>query len=367
MHLSRAHRNEHAFTVVEVVIAVIVLGAVVTAVTLASVGGSKLRGAAKLQAAITATGLQVQEDIATNRAWMDRPACRNLTAFCDVTDAVKPDSLILKGIGTSSSPAAVELVWARAQAIDSDVDLKGQLDKDGVIPDFFKVDIRIRVGAAVATRYDSTPAKMTRDLTTTIDRRGREQTGSLAVEFCRVTNQVDERMSIQGCGLSGASGVEIAGCPPVPRQGCVPAFGWIAGLPKDPVNRSPFVMMQRIAPASFSFQVRNTTTGQTWSSSSAKIDAGLAIFQDLPAGGYQLLGLPASSGANTDRWVSKEIPSYHGIGSPGNLEPTAVVEAGLKNRALVMFKPSDANTGAINIFADREVHDYAVVGPAQAG
>ncbi|MCW2973654.1 MAG: hypothetical protein JWN72_1927 [Thermoleophilia bacterium] len=360
----RSQRNEAGFTVVEVIIAVIVLAAVASSVALASVGSSTLRGTAKLQAAITASGLQVQEDIATNRAWMDRPGCRNTASYCDVSDVVKkPNSLILAGVGTSSAPAALELVQARATPIDSEVDLTGPADKDGVIPDFFRIDVRVRVPTTVATRFNSTQARLTRDLTTTIDRRGREQTGSLAVEICQVTNQSDERMSIQGCGLSGASGVKMAGCPLVPRAGCVPAFGWIANLARNPTEPTPHVMLKRILPGSVSYTVRNTTTGQTWSSGSAKVDAGLAIFQDLPAGGYQILGLPSSLGGGSERWATKEIPAFHGSSSAPTGGETAIVEAGLRNRALVMFRPGRTTTGQITIVADREVHDYTLFGP----
>ena len=354
-----------AFTVVEVVIAVLILAVVVSGIALAAAGGSKLRGSAKLQAAMQAAGMKAQEDLTTDRSWMTRPECRSLVTPCDVSSAIRPDSLELDGISTKGlASTSMQIVSATSQALDSPVDRLGDQDADGVVPDFYRIDLVLSVPQSVASRYSTTSARLTRRLTTTIDRRGKQQEGSLAVEVCQVVNQSDERMSIQGCAESGSSAVKMTGCPPQPMPGCTRAFGWIAGMPQDDAAPSPYVVMHRVTGISFS--VQNTTTGQTWSSGSASRDAGLFVFQNLPAGSYRINGLPDTIGHGTERWMTKELPEFHGSPSVAITgDSSAVVEPGLRNRALVLFRPSQSGR-QISVFADREIHDYVLSGPYQA-
>ncbi|MCZ4497276.1 MAG: hypothetical protein JWM25_1861, partial [Thermoleophilia bacterium] len=350
-------RRESGFTIVEVLIAVLILAVVASGVAFATAGGAKLRGVAKLQASLTSAGVRAQEDLVTDRSWMERADCRKVNDTCNVTTNVRPGSLKLDGIGGGSAI----LKLATSTAVDGKVDGVGPADKDGVTPDYFRIDLELGVDAALAARYGSTPAKLRHEMSVSIDRRGVEQVGSLVVEVCRVTNQSDERMTLQGCAPTGATGIRMNGCPPAPRPGCASAFNWIAGMGQSETAPSPFVTMRRVT---VPFTLRNTD-GTTWPSTGSVTPEGLVVFQNVPAGDYNLVGLPESAGSGSERWDSKEVPAFHGAPGRASVGPSVVVEPGVRNRALVLFRPTPA--GSIGMYFDRVVKDYHLGGTMQTG
>ncbi len=354
----RVMRRERGLGVIEVVIAVMVLMVVASGVVLAMAGGTKVRGAARVQLAMTSAGQESLENLSQDRDWMKRAACNVPDKKCGVKDV----------IGTTLKLPDVEgkatVVFAEATALDSEVDKRGRYDEDGVIPDYYRLVVELELDAPTAKRFSLSKTKGKRRFVTTIDRRGAEQVGSVAVEVCRVVNQADERMQLQGCRESGRTHLKMRGCPPTnPRPGCTQAWSWIAGMGENnatPAGPSPFVSLQRVSTASISFSLVNASTGKSMPSSSAKKVDGMFVFQNVPAGEYHLKGLPASVGARTERWRSKELPAYHA----GTGKASIVVDPGIRNRALVMYRPTKA--GSIRLYFDRKTRTYRLRGPFTA-
>lgn len=344
--------REQGITIIEVMIAVLMLMVVASSIVLATVSSADLRGASRVQVAMTAAGQQAQQDISTDRRWMR--SC-TLGRRCDVRDSIEASTLELLDIDGDA-----EVVTATAVGLDSNVDGVANADDDGIVPDFFRITVELRLAARTAARYGLRPDDSVRRFVTTIDRAGEEQVGSLAVEVCRVLNQADERLQVQGCAQRGSTDLPMMGCPPSPRPGCEPAWDWIADIERargTPPGPSPFVSLERVPTAGYGFQLVNASTGASIPSSQAKIRDGIFVFQNVPAGEFHLRGLPASVGARTERWRSKELPTYH----RGSGRASIVVDPGIRNRALVVYRPT--RTGSIDLFFNRRTRTYTLRGP----
>ncbi len=381
---SRARRqaNERALTIVEVAVAVMVLMIVATAVGMASFGSSRSRGAARLQSSLTAAGQHAQEDVIADRAWMREVGdCSTINHDCDISAYVTDEALELEDV-----EARATLESATATALDSVVDKIGDDDEDGVIPDYYRITVVLQLRAEDAPRYQVKAADTVRRFVTTIDRRGEEQLGSVAVEICRIANQADERMQIQGCAESGDSHVSMLNCEPTEATcdasqpkvhgdcspgvaaPCTTAFSWINHLPpstSSPLGPSPFVTLRRVAPGSVSFALVNASTLEKVPSSAAKQVNGTYVFQNVPAGEFRLDGLPTSVGGNTERWRSKELPGFHGSAESPAERSTIAVDPGIQSRALVMYRPK-ATTDGIDLHFQRKTRTYELRGPFTA-
>jgi hypothetical protein len=346
----RRARAEGAFGMVEVVIAVLLMMTIASGVVLAMSSSVQLRGASKLQVSLTHTGQRMLEQLASDRSWMDAcqaPRCaiaeefnkadpRKLEDVDGFVDVIGPRA----GIPPSSESHAVP--------VDSPVDGVGTADEDGVIPDYYEILLVIRPEADVIARYPGTAESLTRRFTTAIDRNGNILRGSLRVDACVVRNQVDERMSIDGCNETGTTNVMMDNCPLSPPaslasfyQGCTSAWNWVSAIPASGAveSPSPFVKMQRVAPGSLTFSVEHVNTGKVTQSSEARVVNGTYVFENLESGSYHIRDLPASinvGGITHPRWRTKEIPAWHD--DPRNVNGSVGVQPGVKNQALVLFR-----------------------------
>lgn len=346
-------RSDHGFTVVEVIIAVLLLAAVMSAITMAATGGVRLQGAAKAQAAMTNAGKRVLEELRTDREWMERSDCRR--SGCVLDAFVERDLLHDRSVD-----GAFVLEFARATPIDSAADGSGDADRDGIVPDFYRIEVRLAGSSDVMSRFGRMNP---RTMIVTIDQRGDIQKGALTIEFCEVLNQADDRMQVQGCPISPAAGIRMNGCPTPERRGCSAAFGWVAALPQHERERSPFVMLKRVPYGKVpEFTLVNTLDPkQRISSNDAKQVDGNYVFQNIESGTYRLEGLRGSISGTTERWELKESPSYHGQAGDA-VEASINVEAGVRSRALVLFRPKMTDRG-LRLHFQRRTHTYPITGP----
>jgi type II secretory pathway pseudopilin PulG len=386
----RPARTEAGFGLVEVVIAVLLMMTIASGVVLAMSSSVQLRGAAKLQVSLTHTGQRMIEQLASDRQWMDRtgglpgervgqgcnpPRCAIAGEFTAAeTRKLEDVDGFVDVIGPrAGNPPATE---SHAVPVDSPVDGIGAADEDGVIPDYYEIQLVIRPQADVVARYPGTAQSLTRRFTTAIDRNGNILKGSLRVDACVVRNQVDERMSIDGCNQTGTTNVKMDNCPLSPPaslasfyQGCTSAWNWVASVPATGAleSPSPFVKLQRVDPRALTFQLRHVNTGKVTPSSQARIVNGTYVFENLDSGSYHIRGLPGAinvGGISHPRWRTKEIPTWHD--DPRNLDGSVGVQPGVKNHALVLFRPPRTGRGIeVNFNRDTDVrrldrHVFAV-------
>lgn len=347
-------RADGGFGVVEVIIAVLIMLVVASTIGLAASSGNNLRGAARLSASLTEAGRNIHEDIATDRTWMK--SCQTIGHACrDVESAISESSKQIKDVG-----GTLGYVRATATPLDSRVDGIGANDKDGLVPDYFQVRVVIRPAADVAARYRTTPARSERTFSTTIDGRGEQAFGSVAIELCRVMNQVDERMSIQGCAPQGASPITMNDC--VPGQAtCQSVFSWVATQSPSDSNPSPHVVLKRVSTAGAPISLSN---GLGWSARAAdgqRTADGLLVFSNVPAGDVMVNGIPATTsvgGVSIPRWKSKELPSFLGSSAEGGYP--VMVEPGVRSRALAVFAPATAQ--GVDLHFKRRIGIRAITG-----
>ncbi len=364
----RGRRRQGGFGVIEVIIAMLLLAAAISAVALAVSGGSAVRGSSRLQIALTSAGRVIQENLVEHRDWMS-----TCTSKCDLKA-----SGVLRSMDVIDSADSIELddvdgravlAAATAEAVDSESDGVGDHDQDGVVPDYYRIQFTIEPEKSVAERYAVSSEKAARTFMTAIDPRGNTLVGSLVVNACRVTNQIDNRMSIQGCPNTGSADVGMAGCPTKIGAAGYSSMKCTAAWNKWAVPNGPSMTSVNLVQAPLgSFSLQDAVGTVTIPSSKAKHVNGQYVFQNVPAGLYYLRGLPgsvaAAGGSDAVRWEMKEIPAYHGTSSSPAIKPTVTVEPGIQSRALVMFKP--AAVGNLNLAFKRRITTHYLAKQTEA-
>jgi hypothetical protein len=204
-------RSERAFSVAEVVIAVLLILVVESGMVLAMTSGSKLRDSARLQASLTTTGQRMIEDPTNNRGWMD--TCVTPGTACPIARLyAKEEPRRLEDVD-----GCIEiLAESNASPVDSPVDGLQENDEHGVVVDCYDIALVIQPSADVAASYRDSAEALTPPFTTSIDCDGNLLKGSLHVDGCLARNQVDERMTIDGCATAGVTNMTTGACPPSP-------------------------------------------------------------------------------------------------------------------------------------------------------
>jgi len=204
----RAH-SERGISIVEVLIAILVLAVVSGGVGLAVTGAARQTVVANASKAQLAAATQVFESVKSNRDWM--AACeasfhRSPTAPCVLTSMAGGISAatgagLMKApwLGSSCAGPAFGFRLVRVVALprDSAEDGKGSLDADGVTPDYYRIQVAVDTpNACDRTRFGITAPSV---LDSAVDQHGRVPTASLTVDVCSVLNQMDERMDLGNC------------------------------------------------------------------------------------------------------------------------------------------------------------------------
>jgi hypothetical protein len=362
-NVSCAHARvaERAIGVVEIIIAVMLLSIVISGLALAVSGGSKLQQRTTTAERLSLVGQKVFEHLRGDTSWM--APCSTLDQWCDVSSAVDREVLEDDEFGPGcggSDTYRHDLVEARVMPIDSEVDGKGTADRDGTIPDHFRVRVVIGVPSCARDRLgDLQPAVYE----SAIDPRGRIPKGSLTVEVCAATNQIDDRSSIVGCSVAEGGGFRKQPCPgasPVflgtPAEGCATAFAWTSPLGISSTRPTPYVSMRR---STANFVVMDAGGGVVARSGDGDVrrpEVGLYEFPELPAGTYRLASIsPTGIATGMPLWDTKVIPSLDSTGTGASV----IVQPDVRSAAMLAFRPRDA--GALTLSFSRRVRSHNVV------
>jgi hypothetical protein len=331
--------SELAVSVVEVLIAALLLIAAISATTLAIVGSDKATGVAKVNEAMTAAVRRVEEQLASNRAWMD--PC---TATCDLTPYIPRELLVDEEID-----GEFVLVSAGARAVDSDVDGVGAADQDGVVPDYHEVSFEVDASPAIEARYGPITSRAIR---LAMDRRGAQVDGSIVIEGCRALNQADERIAISGC-RGGTARLPMLECSAAETALCSPAMQWAISMRgSGTVTDEMFLAPVDVGSIDVQFADGYAPGGEI--ERSVDPETGTIRIRNVPPGSYRLTGIPEFAGY--ERWLTKEQPSAHGD------QASIAVEPGLEVRALVAWRPARV-TPALDIQLTRRTSTFDVHGP----
>lgn len=339
MRVSRHEDDERAFTIVEVLIGALLVTALFAGAMYFIAGSGKSQQGALVRQRMASSADDVAQRVRADANWLKaHPECK--TKGCDISDQFK---LPPPKAGDAKLQAAVTVAPVDS---DADTDPTTGRDADGVVPDFYRIEIVVTLAPGEAAEWgQQRPFESVSTIDATAIGRA---VGSLTIQVCEVVNQVDERMSIAGC--EGGSGTrrdmnkQPSPCSspfplgwndwltarPVLPLGCNKAFS--AGSAQSPYTSQ--VHLRSVGDVGFTLKRDNSDGGPA--TVRAKADADVAAangtfeFTGLPAGTYKLSVNP---GSGRELWKTKTVPSAL----------RTSVQANQEARALVVVRPKQGN------------------------
>jgi type II secretory pathway pseudopilin PulG len=353
MRVTRTSERERAFTIVEVLIGALLVVAVLAGAMYFIAGSGKSQQKALVRTRMASAAQDISQRVRADGTWLkSHPECRTQSS-CDVSDdfpAPTPRS------GDPKLTSAVEI-----SAIDSESDLRGRDDRDGVTPDYYRIHVTVSMPSAEQAKWGK---QQPFEVTSTIDATaiGRA-TGSITLEICEVVNQVDERMSIAGCNDGGSGDVRRdMNKQPEPCSSPFPLGwnGWLNARPVLPLgcndafdsarSTHPYLAQVHLKPASGVgvTLTRETSDGGPGTTRSLadgyRSGASTYDFTGLPAGTYRI---NVTAGSGRQLWKTKTVPSA--------LKTS--VQANQEARTLVVVRPKQG-VGTYKVKFSRAVWLY---------
>lgn len=347
-------RDERAFTIVEVLIAALVITAVFAGAVHFMVGAGKSQQKTLVRQRMAAAADGIVQKVRADRTWLAAtPSCK--TSTCDLSARFQPAATNARG---PQFAARVEV-----SPVDSDGDGRGGDDEDGVRPDFYRIQVVVTLPPGEAAEWgEQRPFETVSTVDATALGRA---TGTLVVQVGETTNQVDDRMPISSV-RSGGDRVDMRGqvepCSspfpiswdewvsrrPILPLGCNDAFN-------DAASKDAFMGQVELRPAigvAFSIERDTSDGGPSVVRQHTDADGGTAgpdgtyTFSGIPSGTYRVVVNPP---ANREAWDAKMVPS----------QGRTSVQANQKASALVMVRPKQG-TGSYGVRFTRDVYIYSL-------
>ncbi len=344
-------RREPGFTVVEIIIAVLLVTVVISGVTLALAGGAKLETKRDIKSRMVAASERVYEHVRADKAWIKN--CRRAKATspaktCNLTPIIDADLLEDDIFGDKFKFNAT----ASATGVDSDGDGVGAADADGNADDFFKISVSISVPKADLARLGS---PLPREVESIVNGSTNVDSGGLVVAFCSADNQIDERVQISGCETGGTYWTEMPACAGEPA--CTPwALGALKGIPATITSPSRMLGIRPVTGVNFS--LKRVADGDAFdgpgtvssalavtSASDPELGPGVYKFPDLPVGSWKIVTPAVYPGGRVD-WPTHHVPSTK----------QATVERNRTARALVMLQ-DPASSSTLSLTFSRKIYE----------
>lgn len=362
-------RSEHAFSIVEIIIAALLLSVVIAAATAVFAGSSGAGATMRVKDRQTALSNQLLAKLQADPTWANWCHAQPNKATCDVAPWLQQRGYDKLGVLVDSSGTMQFLVSATAHGIDLPTDGIGAKDTDGVYPDVYRIDVTVTPDAALAARHSGLrPMTISAELNPQV----RMVSGRVTVDACRASNQIDERMPIADCYATAnwadllppptldtssnqsigsrcngpqspsrgaddrdcaafkCADTDIARMGPARGMSCESYPGWVP--PSQWPNFVHTFSQVRLEPVNGTVRLRHRESGTVYGP--RPFNQGRAEFRGLPVGDYDVLPNVAGS----DRlWQSKSVPSTRIV----------TVEAGINSRAVLVYRPQA--TGSITI------------------
>ncbi|MCW2961394.1 MAG: hypothetical protein JWM90_1781 [Thermoleophilia bacterium] len=339
-------KTERGFTIVEVLIAMLMISVITAGVTLAASSGGRLEQRRDLTSRMTAASERVYEHLRSNKDWL--ASCRRATVSsaprtCAPFESLDADERAR--LARDSILGTSFVITSTATGIDNAGDGLGagaagtEPDRDGNADDFIRITISIGVDKGDQARLGNAKSLT---VTSVINGSTNTENGALVVSFCGATNQVDERIQIASCPQR-FTWLDMPDCGGEP--GCAPRSLFSGLPPGNPLAASRMVAMEPLDPPALSIRLTKRggeDNGRQYDGSAAvRVAAGSYRFADLPTGTYELSNYSLGGWIE---WGTHHIPSTK----------QATVERNRTANALVTMKRPGAS-GAFTMRFDREV------------
>ncbi len=358
--------TERGFSIVEVIIAALVLAVVMVGATAMFAGTTHTTASTKVRDKQTALANQMLAKLQGDPSWATWCRSRPNPSNCNLGTWMRNPARRYDRLGTLEGGDIKFVITAVATGTDLAADGTGAADEDGVRPDLYRLEVTIAPNGDTARRFTGIDPMIVRsEYNPSI----RVQSGRVSVDACRAVNQVDERVAIGDCTggpsasnllppptLDTSSASAIRGTCDGPRnllrgsddrdcvafkcadweiaamsshgldQECSTHPGWTRPsnwLPNGHSN-GPYFTKMTTRPVTGSIRLRSVRTGRTYGP--VGLVSGRAEFRDLPVGEYEVL---ANVDGSSRLWRSKSVPSTQRV----------AVEAGLNSRAVLVFRP----------------------------
>jgi type II secretory pathway pseudopilin PulG len=354
-------RGEGGFTIVEVITSMMVVAVVATGAAAMAGMSSGVQVRAKVRSIQASAAEGAMSILQEDQAWPETDACKSaLTTPCDVSYVLSGDTDL-----TADSHLSVHFVaTARALGVDSPIDGQGAKDADGIVPDYYRVSLTLKLAPDSQAQY---PNMTPLTLTGLVNRTDQMQTGKLDITACAVAPQVDERSPVATCPILSAPDIAAGTILPPSSLLIDPKSGDVSGC--DDVSESrdcasylcaslalsaPDCFGNSYAPTlptldptdpNTNFLGMDLTPGNNWGykvvgdpvdpntrniTLSGTLDsAGHALLLGLTPGSYTVTVTPAGSAATDQIWISHSLPAAG----------KAAVIPGQLARSVSMFRP----------------------------
>lgn len=341
--------RESGFGLIEILVAVILVTVALTAVVQAGTSTTVAASRASIRDAQSAILSSAEEKLRADSSWTGTSLdCSSIGRVVDLTgwlqtrlrDELAPDSVR----GTAFT------IQASAKAIDSPADSRCPDDADGIVPDYYDVQIFVAPDAVTAQRNpDAKPSTVRLQL----DFSSRNSGGRLVVQACYVWPQADQRIATGSCSRTGSADVDllpptlvpkdVAGaiCSSSPSGDCTawtcanPALDALCSAGQN--GDTNFVAVRPIPSSGWSYTVvgddANTSTEPP--RNGVLDDDGYVEIDSMLPGRYKVTVTPPGG---ITRWDTHSVPQ-------GGI---ATVEGGVRSRVVQMFRPAH-RTGQLRI------------------
>lgn len=356
--IAPTHKPERAFTIVEVIIAALIVTMVFAGAVYFMTGAGKSQQSTLVRQRMAASADAIVQKVRADRTWVTEQ-CK--TAGCTLTDA-----RFQPARGNSRGPELAAQV--RVTPVDSDGDGQGPADEDGVRPDFYRIQVRVALRQTPGRQQEREWGEHKPfETVSTVDATALGvATGVLVVQTGETSNQVDDRMAISSVTNDGDRADMRRQPEPCSNPFPITFDEWVSRRPILPLgcnqgfdaarginNALAQVHLRAVNDVPFRIERVNTDGVSSTSLESRHADGGGAgpngtyTFSGLRAGSYRIIATPPN---NRELWRTKMLPS-DGIAS---------VQANQKARALVMVRPTQGS-GQYRVQLTRQVYLYKLV------
>ncbi|MCW2924822.1 MAG: hypothetical protein JWM98_2226 [Thermoleophilia bacterium] len=359
----RARRSELAFSVIEVIVAAMLLVVALGGAIVIAQGSSHATTTSTVRQAQTAILASAAEKVRSDSSWTsNKPlTCGSVGQTTDITAWLR--SRIARELLPDASRASTFVVTATARAVDSGADGRCPDDADGIVPDYYDIEVVARPDASTAARTPNA-APITQRFQ--VDFSSRTSGGKLSIQACYAYPQTDARIPTGSCDENGTGGMVILPPAQVPLDGTTlgtcaggaDCTAWTCAHPlldaaceSGQFGNDLFISVRPIAASGWSYTVTgadpNTRsepvrTGRLDNSGSTTIDSMLP-------GRYQVRVNPPPA---IVPWETHSVPAS-GI---------ATVERGIRSRIVQMFRPAPRTKPLVVPIQSREITDPPWVG-----